>query len=108
MSAKLNLVIDQGSTFSATFDVKDDSGNAIDLSNYTANSQIRKHYTSTSYTPFTVSANSSGSIVLSLNANTTSSLTPGRYVYDVVIVSNTSVHTRVAEGIATVTPRVTK
>ena len=108
MSVKYNLVIDQGSTFSTSFEVKDENGDAIDLSTYTANSQMRKHYATSNYTSFSVAANSSGGITISLTANTTANLVAGRYVYDVTITSNVAVVTRVAEGIATVTPRVTR
>jgi len=41
-----------------------------------------------------------------MNANTTSSITAGRYVYDVELVNGSYV-TRAAEGIVTVTPEVT-
>jgi hypothetical protein len=38
----------------------------------------------------------------------TSNLTPGRYVYDVIITSSANVVTRVVEGIVTVLPSVTR
>jgi hypothetical protein len=41
------------------------------------------------------------------SANTTN-LTPGRVVYDVLITSPTNVKTRVREGIATISPSVTR
>lgn len=108
MAQKVNLVIDQGTSFSTSFTVNDDSGDPVDFTGYTANSQMRKHYTSSNSTSFTVTANSSGIVTLSLTANVTSNLTAGRYVYDVEVVSNTSVTSRIVEGIATVTPQVTR
>lgn len=108
MAQKLNLIIDQGTTFSTSFDVNDDAGIPIDFTGYTGNSQFRKSYTSSSYTAFTVSANSSGSVTLSLSANTTNSLTPGRYVYDVEMTAPGGTISRIVEGIVTVTPQVTK
>jgi hypothetical protein len=38
----------------------------------------------------------------------TSNLTPGRYVYDLLITSGPGIKTRVVEGIITVLPSVTR
>jgi hypothetical protein len=109
MATKANLVIDQGATFLVELDLKDENGDILVLSGYTANSQIRKWYTSSNATAsFTTSINAeSGAVSLSLSANQTSSLTSGRYVYDVEIQNGSSV-TRIVEGIVTVTPQVTR
>lgn len=108
MAQKVNLVIDQGSTFNTTFDIKDDAGAAIDFTGYTGSAQIRKHYTSSNAVNFTVSANSSGVIILSLSSNATSNLSAGRYVYDVEMTAPGNTISRIVEGIVTITPQVTK
>lgn len=110
MAAFSELVIEQGSTFSSLLNVEDSNGDAINLYAYSANSQMRKSYYSSSYTVITstVTGTSNGEITLSMTASNTSSLTPGRYVYDVIITSPTSVVTRVVEGIVTVLPSVTR
>jgi len=109
MATKANLVIDQGSTYSTDLSLKDENGDALNLSGYVANSQIRKWYTSSNAAAsFDASINSdSGSITLSLTANQTSNLVAGRYVYDVEITDGTVV-SRIVEGIVTVTPQVTR
>lgn len=109
MATKANLVIDQGSTFSTDLTLTDENGDPISLTNYTANSQIRKWYTSTNpAATFTTSVNtSSATITLTLTANQTSNLVSGRYVYDVEI-SDGSEISRIVEGIVTVTPQVTR
>jgi hypothetical protein len=109
MATKSNLVIDQGSTYSVVLDLTDENGDIINLGGYTANSQIRKWYTSsTPAATFTTSINaSSGELQLSLTANQTSNLVAGRYVYDVEL-DNNGVISRIVEGIVTVTPQVTK
>jgi hypothetical protein len=110
LAAFSELVIEQGSTFSSLLNVEDSNGDAINLYAYSANSQMRKSYYSSSYTVITstVTGTSNGEITLSMTASNTSSLTPGRYVYDVIITSPTSVVTRVVEGIVTVLPSVTR
>ena len=106
MAAFSELVIEQGSTFSSLLNVEDSNGDAINLYAYTANSQMRKSYYSSSYTVITstVTGTSNGEITLSMTASNTSSLTPGRYVYDIDTIDSTNVVTRVIEGIVTVTP----
>lgn len=109
MATKANLVIDQGSTFSADLNLTDENGDVLDLAGYTANSQIRKWYTSTSASAeFTTDINvPEGIVTLSLTAEETGNLTAGRYVYDVEI-NNGSTVSRIVEGIVTVTPQVTR
>lgn len=108
MATKANLVIDQGATFSADLDITDENGDTINLAGYTASSQIRKWYTSSKFVEFSTSVNGDiGIITLSLTANQTSSLTAGRYVYDVEITDNVTI-SRIVEGIITVNPNVTR
>jgi hypothetical protein len=109
MSTRANLVIDQGATFSTDLYLTDEVGNPIILSGYIANSQIRKWYTSTNpAATFTTHIDIPSSyITLSLSANQTSNLVAGRYVYDVELNDGQTI-TRIAEGIITVTPRVTR
>lgn len=110
MATKANLVIDQGSTFSVDLDLTDENGDVLSLDGFTANSQLRKWYTSTNSTAFATSINvSSGQITLTLTSNQTGALTAGRYVYDVELTeSSTNAISRVVEGIVTVTPQVTR
>lgn len=110
MALKTNLIIDQGSTFQTTILVTDQNGTPIDLTNYTAASQIRKHFTSTSSVSFTATTGGvAGTITLGLTAAQTANLEGGRYVFDVELyTSNNSIITRVIEGIVTVNPNVTR
>lgn len=108
MATKANLVIDQGSTFSVDLDLTDENGDVINLQGYTATSQMRRWYTSTTSYPFTTSVNAAAGIIsLSMTSTQTSDITAGRYVYDVEI-SLDNVISRVIEGIVTVTPNVTR
>lgn len=111
MAAKANIVIDQGADFSTTITVTDDAEVPVDLTGYTGSGQIRKHYTSNTATDITVnfdSPRSSGKVTLSLGRATTSAMEAGRYVYDVEITSPSDIRSRLVEGIATITPEVTR
>jgi hypothetical protein len=110
MATKTNLVIDQGSNFSATIAILDAAGQPFNLTYYTGESQIRKHYTSLTSTSFNVElGGANGTVLLSMSSNTTANIAAGRYVYDVEITGGESnTVTRVVEGIVTVTPNVTR
>jgi hypothetical protein len=110
MAAFSEIVIEQGATFNTTINVEDTAGAAINLYGYTANSMMRKSYYSSSATIITstVTGTANGEVTLRVTAANTAALTPGRYVYDVIITSPTSVVTRVVEGIVTVLPSVTR
>lgn len=108
MATKSNIVIDQGATFSTDLTLTDENGDALNLVGYTANSQLRKWYTSSNSVAFSTSSNTdTGVVTLSLTANQTAALTAGRYVYDVEISDGTTI-SRIVEGIVTVTPNVTR
>jgi len=108
MASKTHLVIDQGTTYSTDLNLTDDNGDPLNLNGYTANSLMKKWYTSSNSVSFTTAINASaGVITLYLDANTTANLVPGRYVYDVDITDGGSgAVSRVVEGIVTVTPSV--
>jgi hypothetical protein len=110
MAGFVELTIEQGATFTTTVDVKDGTGAATNLTGYSGSAQLRKSYYSTTANNFTVAITDAvnGTITVSMTAANTANLTPGRYVYDLLITSPTSVKTRVIEGIATILPSVTR
>jgi hypothetical protein len=105
-----NLYIDQGTTFSVQIQVFDANGDPLNITGYTANSQIRKSYASTSATQAfaaDVTNPANGIITLSMTAQQTANIKYGRYVYDVEIINNDVIY-RASEGIVTVYPEVTR
>ena len=108
MAQKVNIVIDQGTTFNTDYTFTDENDNPIDFSNYQGRSQLRKTYSSSTAYTFTVGLANNGVISLSMNANTTSSISPGRYLYDLEVVDQSNVVSRLVEGIVTVTPEITR
>ncbi len=111
MAAYLEITIEQGANLTSTVTVSDTQGEAVNLSTYSASAQIRKSYYSSSANTLTatVTGNANGQITLSMTAANTAALTPGRYVYDLIIrnsVDNSV--TRVVEGTAIVLPSVTR
>ena len=109
-SQKLNIQVDQGTDYSETIIAKNPDGTVLDVTGFSAAGQIRKSYTSSTATNFTVTfgTRTAGEVIIGLARAQTSSLEAGRYVYDVEITSSTNSRTRLAEGQVTVTQEVTR
>lgn len=106
MSSKLNLVIEQGTDFHQNILLTDDNNDPISAAGYTANGSMRKSFQATTSIPLSCNL-ATGSLAISMNAATTSAVVAGRYVYDVKL-TKTGETFRLIEGVATVTPAVTR
>ena len=109
MATYSNLFVDQGSDFSFALNLESAIG-PFDLNNYTARGKIKRNYTSTSSTDFTVAVNVTENLLtVELNASQTKAMKPTRYVYDIELVSSDTPASiiRVLEGQLEVTPSVT-
>jgi hypothetical protein len=109
MAIKANIVIDQGTDYETVINVTDENGDIVDLTGYTGAAQMRKHFSSSAQTAFTVAvSNTYGTVTLSMNSATTNAVSAGRYVYDCELRSSANIVSRLIEGIVTVTPQVTR
>ena len=111
MAAYVEITIEQGANLTTTVTVSDTQGDSVNLSTYSASAQLRKSYYSSSANTLaaTITGNANGQITLSMTAANTTLLTPGRYVYDLVITNSVdNSKTRVVEGTAVVLPSVTR
>ena len=100
----VNLRIEKGTDFEATFTVEAADGSAFSLLNYSATAKIRKHPTATDTLSFSTSiVSSKGEITVSLSAANTALLTAGRNYYDVILThSVTGKKVKIFEGTALV------
>lgn len=113
MSAKHNLVCEEGATFTFNFTIK--TGNTLwNLTSYDATMTVRPFVGSTETTLLATNDNgkivlggAAGTVAVTFNATTTAALTAGKYAYDLVLDSGTVV-TRLLEGKFVVTPSVTQ
>jgi hypothetical protein len=110
MAAYSELFLEQYADFSTYINIDDTQGDAINLVGYSATSQMRKsYYSSTAYNFVVQITNAAqGEITLSMNSANTANMSPGRYVYDLNITDRNSVVTRVVEGIVVVSPGATR
>ena len=81
-----NLTIIAGADYSQDYDMLETGGQVIDLTNYSAKAQLRKHKGSATAVSFTVGFPNrvEGKINMSIPSWTTANLKEGRYVYDVL------------------------
>jgi hypothetical protein len=112
LSAKYNLVCDQATTFNFQFQIKNDS-TPWDLTGYTGVMTVRPFVGAQTETVVASTANGrmvltalTGRINITIDAATTAAITAGRYSYDLVLDSGSSV-TRILEGKFVVTGAVT-
>ena len=113
MAIAQNIEIDQSSDYLKQFIAKDDTGTVIDLTGSTVTSQVRKSYgTTTIAATFTCAIVSgvAGTFTLALTDVQTAvgTLDRGRHVYDVIVTDSGGDKTRIQEGIAVVSPGVTR
>ena len=86
----VNLVIEQGTDFVRTFNLKRVDGSPLDLTGYNFDAKMRKWSGSHGYVSFATTYNADptqGKLSISLNKSQTGILTSGRYNYDVLIIN---------------------
>lgn len=106
-----NLVVNSGSDFSQSFTLESpETNSAYNLTLYSVSSQMRKWSgSSTAITFNCVVANAlEGKIGISLTNQQTSSLKPGRYVYDIVLTDIFNKKNKVIEGMVLVREGITR
>ncbi len=105
-----NITINSGVEFSLPLTILDNTGaGALNLTGYGCSAMMRKHAESSSATKFTVGITSAaeGKITLGLASTITGALKEGRYVYDVMLATSTSMKSIVVEGMALVRSGIT-
>lgn len=105
-----NLIINTGTDFEQTFTLEDnDTGGRLDLTTYSVCSKLKKNPGSLNATDFsiTVANPASGEVKISLASTITSTISAGRYYYDIVVDNGTRSE-RIIEGTALVKLSVTR
>ena len=110
-----NINCDQGATFSRTITWTDSARTPYNLTGYTARMHVRTTAATTTTLIELTTANSritlggaSGTVTLTISATDTAALTPGKYVYDLELVSGGGVVSRIIEGNFVVKAEVTR
>ena len=113
MSAKYNLVCEQATTFNFLFSINNNN-TLLNLTGYTGVMTVRPFLGATTTTVVASTANSrmtlggvAGTVTVLIDATTTGAIGSGRYVYDLVLTTGSTV-TRYLEGKFIVTGAVTQ
>ncbi len=107
-TAAINITIEQGEDFSATYTILNPDESVATLSNYSVAGTLRKYPGSTTGYPFTTSlTTSTGTVTISLASSVTKLLTPGRYYYDLFLIALGGSRSKAFEGNALVNPSAT-
>lgn len=110
MATVTNLYVDQGSFYRTYVTVANTDGTPMDLTGYTAASQMRKSYQSTGAYNFTTSISNptQGRVRVELSSEQSRAIPAGKYLYDLEVTSPSGERTRVVEGIVLINPEITK
>lgn len=108
-AAVYNITINAHSDFSRTFQLTEDDV-AVDLTDYSFAGSIREHHTSTDSVDFTttVSDAAQGLYNISLTDVQTGAMTPGKYLYDIVMTQSDGKKIRLLQGEAVVKAGITR
>ncbi len=107
MAEQVNIYIDQGVDFNLEFEVFDNSVE-LNYDNYDFFASMGKLYSTSAAVDFTITKNG-GMIQLSMPKEITYSLSPGKYLYDVIMVdTSNSNQTKIIGGIAFVLETITR
>jgi len=107
----VNLTINTGASFKANFEVISVANTSFNFTGYTGSAQMAKSVSigSTSYAVATFNVGftsaAGGKFNISLGSTDTRSLTEGRYVYDVLVSSGSTVY-RIIDGMILVRPGI--
>ena len=113
-AGKLNIVIEQGTTFNPVLTYKDENDSPIDLTGYDARMHIRSKRTSTTTIhELTVGSGITlggvaGTISLLINDTDTAAFSFTSAVYDLELISSGGVVTRLLEGSVSLRKETTK
>lgn len=104
----VNIVIEKGTSFEATYYVTNADDSVYALTNQSATAKIRKHPTASTSKSFVTSITvNTGEIKISMGSTITADLTSGRNYYDVILThATTGKVTKIFEGMAIVNDTV--
>jgi hypothetical protein len=108
-AAKYNIVIDQHADFNRVFQVKVGT-DPVDLTDHSFTASVREKIQSSTAYNFTVTVTdvAEGLIRMSMTDTETGAIPAGDYVYDLVMLDDLGLKTRLLEGQAQVSGGVTR
>lgn len=99
MAATYNITINQNADFRRAFQVKEDSV-IVDITNYSFSGRLKSSFNDATYVDFTTAIDNGaqGTFSISLTDNVTADMSPGTWVYDIIMEDASVVKTRLIQG----------
>lgn len=109
MTTQANLYVDQGADFAINVDISINNED-ITLSDKTFFCSFAKLYSSAASANASVTPLVGNNSILefSVDGPTTENLEPGKYVYDVIMISPSGIKTKILDGLITIIPTITR
>ena len=111
MAEIANILVDQGANYTTPLEITDASGNPINLTGWTAEAHIRKHFSSTTNKSFIITFDAdrtTGLIEMALPGSNSTVMVPGRYLYDLRMLDANSAPYRIIQGTLTIDGAITR
>jgi hypothetical protein len=94
-----NLTIHKGTYFEETFQLFSEDNAELNLSNKIASAKLRKHSTASTSYPFDATLSfGANTVKISMASTVTATLPNGRCCYDVILITNGGIISKVVEG----------
>ena len=99
MAATYNITINQNADFRRSFQVKENSV-ILNITGYTFSGRLKASFNDDSYVDFvaTVTDGPAGTFSINLTDTVTGSMSPGTWVYDIIMTDTASDKTRLIQG----------
>lgn len=111
MTTRANIYVDQGVDFAIELDLFSNEGEDFTVSDQQFKCEARKVFSSTIAFEAAISVDLNdddpNNIRLSLSANTTAEVEPGKYQYDIIMTAGTQ-RSKILEGLMFILPTVTR
>jgi hypothetical protein len=111
MTTQANLYVDQGTDYAIDLVLTTNNGVEYPVSNKSFYCNIKKLYSSTASANAEITAyisSNTSTIELYLAAETTRDLDPGKYTYDVIMITQGGTETKILEGLMNILPTNTR
>ncbi len=99
MAATYNITVNQNADFRRAFQVKSNSV-IVDITNYTFSGRLKSSFNDDAYVDFTTAIDNGaqGTFSVALTDTVTGSMSPGTWVYDIIMTDDAGVKTRLLNG----------
>ena len=99
MSAQYNITVNQNADFRRAFQIKENNV-VVDITNYVFSGRLKASFNDSTYVDFTCAIENaaSGTFSINLTDTATGAMSPGTWVYDVVMATDAGVKTRLFQG----------